>query len=140
MDFPEDIAFYLPHRPPLSFLRTLIDCTGAEVITETVFEPESIAVGEGRVVENAALLELVAQSYAALRGHDDRKKGRTTSNGYLVGVTQFTAHARAYANNTLRTIVRTTGVYDEFFVGEGHVHRESEVLAEATIKVWMQTP
>ncbi len=138
MSVPQDIAPYLPHRPPLRFVQSLLECTKDEVITEGVFGPDSIVVDRERVVDNAALLELVAQSYAALRGFEDQQRGFATANGYLVGITQFTAHAAAHAGEALRVAVRTTGVFEDFFVGEGRVTRAGELIAEGTLKVWMQ--
>lgn len=135
----EDIGRYLPQRPPLCFLRTLLDFNDDEVTTESIFEPESIAVGEDQVVENAALLELVAQSYAALRGYEDHKRGCGPTKGYLVGVTRFTAHAAAHAGDRLTVKARTTAALGNFFVGEGQVYRGCEMIADGTIKVWIET-
>lgn len=138
MSVREDIERYLPHRPPMRLPRTLTECSEKEVTTESVFERGDITVTGEDVVEEAALLELVAQSYAALQGYEDHQRGCPTANGYLVGITQFTVHGVAHAGETLRTRVRTVGKYEDFSVGEGWVYRGDELIAEGTIKVWMK--
>ena len=56
---------------------------------QTTLNVGDVGIGPDGKMEAAVLLELVAQTYAASQGYQDRLAGKLTNIGYLVGAQNF---------------------------------------------------
>jgi predicted hotdog family 3-hydroxylacyl-ACP dehydratase len=83
-----------------------------------------------------ALLEMMAQSYAAARGYESLLNDEAEGEGFLVGVRGFKVHGEAQLGDVLRTEVRETDTLDSFHLADAAVYRRDELLAEGSIRVW----
>lgn len=92
---------------------------------------------EGERLHPAALLEVMAQSFAALKGYEDRKQGRVPAMGFLVGVKGLRWYTPAKVGDRLVVQVRGVGETEGFALAEAKVERGKELLAEGTIMVYI---
>jgi predicted hotdog family 3-hydroxylacyl-ACP dehydratase len=95
-----------------------------------------MADGDGRIDE-VAFMEMIAQSYAAMKGYMDLVEGKSAGEGFLVGVRRLEVTGRAYAGDRLLTSIRTGTSFGAFAVVEGSVTRGDETVASGTIKLWL---
>jgi len=93
--------------------------------------------GEGALIEEVVLLEMMAQSYACLRGYEDRLAGRAPSLGFLVGVRRFHCHRPIFFGEEFTVKVVTKVQLDSFFIAEAVVEAAFESVAEAELKIWL---
>jgi 3-hydroxyacyl-[acyl-carrier-protein] dehydratase len=135
-DFPLSADEILPHRPPMLLIDRLVEGGGGEGLTETVIGRDHLFLEEGRL-HPAALLEMMAQSFAAVKGLEDRKRGQAPARGFLVGVKGLHWYGQAEAGDRLRVWVKKVGETEEFVLAEARVEREGQVLAEGTIMVYV---
>lgn len=127
----------IPHRAPMRLVDTLLSVHEGCGTTESVLPPNSMmADGEGRLDE-VAFMEMIAQSYAALKGYMDLLEGRHAGEGFLVGVRRLEVTGRAYAGDRLLTSIRTGTSFGAFAVVEGSVTRGDETVASGIIKLWL---
>ena len=127
----------IPHRPPMRLVDTLLSCGDDSGETEACLPAHSLlANGDGGIGE-AALIELVAQSYAAVKGYNDLARGKPPGKGFLVGMRDFRITGKARAGDRLRISIKTAGVFENFAVVEGAVVRGGETLASGTLKLWL---
>ncbi len=90
-------------------------------------------------LDRTAYLELMAQTFAALKGWRDRQHGQSPQVGYLVGATGVECFGTARIGDKLTTTIQETGTFGAFKILEGHVYRPgsasgrrpTEALAEA---------
>ena len=137
LTLPMPAEKFIPHRLPMRLVDALISCaeTGAEI--EAIPSADCILVGADGILDEAALVELLAQSYAVAKGYDDLLQGKPISEGYLVGVRKFHILHPARAGERLLVRIKTVGSFEGFAVAEGEVEREGELIARGTIKLWL---
>jgi predicted hotdog family 3-hydroxylacyl-ACP dehydratase len=93
--------------------------------------------GAADFLEEVVVLEMMAQSYACLRGYEDRLAGCPPSLGFLVGVRHFVSHRRVEVGTELTIEVATTIQLDDFFIADAVVKSGAEEVAAAELKIWV---
>ena len=127
----------IPHRAPMRLVDTLLSVHEGGGATESVLPRTSMmADGDGRL-DDVAFMEMIAQSYAAMKGYMDLVEGKSAGEGFLVGVRRLEITGRAYAGDRLLTSIRTVTSFGGFAVVEGSVTRGDETGASGIIKLWL---
>ena len=127
----------IPHRPPMRLVDTLLSCADGSGVAEACLPADSLLAGADGDIDAAALVELMAQSYAAVKGYDDLLRGKPPGKGFLVGMRKMDICGKARAGERLRISIRTVGVFENFAVVEGAVARGGDTLAAGTLKLWI---
>jgi len=134
---PIAASLLIPHRTPMRLVDTLLSVHEDCGVTESVFPRTSMMADEKGRLDEVAFLEMIAQSYAALKGYTDLVKGKPAGEGFLVGVRHLEVTGRAYAGDRLLTSIRTVTSFGGFAVAEGSVTRGDETIASGIIKLWL---
>ncbi len=135
---PADAEAYMLHRPPLRLVQRLCCVEDSCAEAETTLNVGDVGVDpEGRV-EAAALVELVAQTYAAAQGYHVQRSSKSANLGYLVGVSDFRIDRLPAAGQRLRIKITSSSAFEDFYLVEGQVLCEDCVVAGGTLKVWVQ--
>lgn len=93
----------LPHGGPMLFLDDVIDVSWTRIVTETVIGPEFLLLREGRV-SPLVVIELFAQSAAALMAHRSAQSDAPDVSGYLLGARKLDVSVDGFApGDTIRT-------------------------------------
>jgi predicted hotdog family 3-hydroxylacyl-ACP dehydratase len=127
----------IPHRPPMRLVDELLECRnrgGVAAATVTADGPLTAADG---CLEAVGLVEMMAQSYAAIYGYEDLRLGRPVKEGFLVGIRALRIEGTARVGDRLLIQLRTTAELDGFAVAEGEILRGTEVIAAGTLKLWI---
>ena len=144
LELPLPAHDLIPHRKTMLLIETLLaydQGAGAGTIlggtkSDSVFTCED-EKGEGALVEEVVLLEMMAQAYACLRGYEDRLAGRPPGMGFLVGVRRFVCHRRVGVSEEVTIKVATTAQIETFFLAKAVVEVAHERVAEAELKIWL---
>lgn len=128
---------FIPHRLPMRLVETLISYDDTAAVIEAKVTADSILVDSEGFLDEAALVELLAQGYAVIKGYADRLKGEDISEGYLVGVRKLRISGKARTGDRLIITIRTVGSFEGFAVADGEVVRGDEIIANGTIKLWI---
>jgi len=138
IDLPKDAEMFVPHRGPMLLLERLVASDGESAIAEAAFPSLSPFVDpDSGIVEPLALLELIAQAYAASKGHQDLSQGKETSKGFLVGISEALFPRQAFAEDRLVVKIRTQESFDNFYIAAGEVFHQDHLLARASLKIWV---
>lgn len=137
LTLPMPAAIFIPHRPPMQLVDTLISYADAGGVVETTPSADCILVNEDGTLDEAAFVELLAQGYAVIKGYDDMLQGKEISEGYLVGVRKLRISGQARAGERLLIRITTVGSFEGFAVADGEVVRGTETIAHGTIKLWI---
>jgi predicted hotdog family 3-hydroxylacyl-ACP dehydratase len=97
----------------------------------------SVLVDSQGKLDEVALVELLAQGYATIKGYDDLINGKPVQEGFLVGVRKLRFSGQARAGEQLTINIRTIGTFEGFAVVEGDIRRSGEVIASGSIKLWL---
>ena len=125
----------IPHRPPMLLVDELICLENGQAASRTVFPLNSPFVNQEGLVEEAALFEMMAQTFAA--GVAAGNEGPGPSAGYLAGVKRLVFSGRARAGEPVEVKVKIVSVIDDFYVVEGRASQEGESLASGQITVYV---
>ena len=137
---PAAFELVVPHRLPMRLVDTLLSHEGARTVAEAgPREMHLFAEKDGRL-HAAALLEMMAQTYAAAIGYQMTLEGKPVRDGYLVAVNEFTAHADAFKTDRLTIETTSTGTVDAFSMADAVVKRGEEVVATGGLRVFSLPP
>ena len=128
----------IPHRPPMLLVDRLTSCdeSGSGVV-EACLGADCVLAGPQGRLDEVALVELIAQSYATIKGYDDLLKGKPVQEGFLVGIRKLQLTGKARAGDRLTVEIRTVGSFEGFAVVEGQVLCNGAAIASGTIKLWL---
>jgi 3-hydroxyacyl-[acyl-carrier-protein] dehydratase len=130
----------IPHRPPMQLIEALEEFEGDSGTVSAVVEADNPLLEEDGGLAEVALLELMAQSFAALQGYADSFSGQPPRQGFLVGVRRVRFLARPRLGDRLRVHVEATARLEGFAIVQGTVLRGDEHLAEGNFKLWIVPP
>jgi predicted hotdog family 3-hydroxylacyl-ACP dehydratase len=126
------------HRLPLRLIQSLLRVEDDYAEAQTTLRAGDVGVGPDGKIEAAALLEMVAQTYAAARGYQERGSSKVSDLGYLVGANDFRIERRPVAGQTLVIRIKSSCSFGSFYLIDGQVLCEDQVVARGTLKVWVQ--
>lgn len=128
----------IPHRKPMALVDRLLACTDDDGVAEAVIgEDCPLLTAEGRL-EEVALVELLAQSFAAANGYTRRQSGSAVRKGFLVGIRGVELLGRARRGDRLQIAFHKSAEIGDFVLVDGEVTREGEVLARGSLKLWLE--
>jgi predicted hotdog family 3-hydroxylacyl-ACP dehydratase len=131
-----DIETYLPHRPPMCLVSQLLYVEDDYAEARAILNAGDAGIGPDGKVEATALMEMVAQSYAAAQGYLKQRDNKPTLFGYLVGIKDFRIEELPSAGKHLLIKVKSASSFDNFYVIDGQVFCENRLMAGGTLKIW----
>ena len=138
MSLPADTEAFMLHRSPMRLVHRLLCLEEDYAEGETTFQAGDVGVDAQGRVEAAALLELVAQTYAAAQGYKDRQADKASDMGYLVGAQDFHIERRPSAGQRLLIRIKSSYSFGDFYFVDGQVLCEGCLVAGGTLKIWLQ--
>ena len=140
MDLPLDAEMLIPHRKLMRLIDRLNASDGKSGSASARFTDNSPFVidRKGRI-ERLALLELIAQTYAASKGYEDMVDDIDVSQGYLVGISNAVCYGDAYAGQDLLIKVESEEAFDAFHLAAGEVWYDEALLMKAKLKIWISS-
>ena len=132
-----DLARLLPHRPPMLMIDALTSCAEDAATARKTFRQGDYGTAGERVLE-PVLIECLAQTLAAMQGHNAQKRNQKTGFGMLVGVDDFVFRGAAQCGKELTLTVAITKSFRPFVLATGQVRQGDAVIAEGTLKVYLE--
>ncbi len=123
-----DLAEYVPHRPPILGLDALLVLEDARAVARREVRPGPDVDAQGALWE-AALIEGIAQTAAAMHGAAARRRGRGVLRGMLVGLSRFSIERLPKVGEVLEYEVSLVRELDAISLVHGQARVAGEVLA-----------
>ncbi|MCP4666132.1 MAG: 3-hydroxyacyl-ACP dehydratase [Deltaproteobacteria bacterium] len=137
LSLPMSTEHLIPHGPPLCLVNRLLEYKDKSGLVESRVGADHVLLRDDGSLSRPALVEMMAQSYAAIKGYEHLLEGRAVERGFLVGVRKVAFKGRSFAGDRLEIRVKEEGGIEEFAVIMGEVMREGKVIASGIIKLWM---
>ena len=138
MQLPVSVEDLVPHRLPMRLVESLERVNGNNGAAKASIRSDCPLLDAQGKLEDVALIERVAQSYAALKGYIDTRAGRPIRRGFLTGVKDFRRYARVRSGDELHITLQTIADLDHFAVAQGDIFCEETLVAQAEVKVWIE--
>ena len=133
---PAPAELFVPHRPPMLLVTTLLEANGGSGKVEAALGPQCLFYDANGEFEPAGFLEVCAQAFAALKGWEFLANNVAFDSGFLVGASHFHVHGTAHRGDTLLVEAHTVGTFEDFAVVSVSVHNDGRLTAEGRIKVY----
>jgi len=127
----------IPHRLPMRQVERLLAFHDGEGVVEVVVGGENPLLEEDGTLSEVALVEMLAQAFAAVQGYADRLAGKPVGEGFLVGIRKISIESKARRGDRLTVRIRPVATIEGFAVVEGELSREGETLASGNLKLWL---
>jgi predicted hotdog family 3-hydroxylacyl-ACP dehydratase len=127
----------IPHRLPMRLVEQLLEIDGKNGVVAAKIGADCPLVDSHGKFEEVALVELIAQSYASLKGYLDRLEQRPVRQGFFVGIKKMDWFRAVQVQEELLIKVRTLAELGDFAVAEGEVWQQEALVARGEIKVWI---
>ncbi len=137
LTLPIEAEELIPHRLPLRLVDRLLSVEGKNGVVEAVITADCPLVSTTGMLEDVALIELLAQSYAAINGYCERITNKPVRQGFLVGIKKINRLLSVKAGDRLRIDIRTLFEIDDFSIVEGDIYRGSELVMQGELKLWV---
>lgn len=134
---PVPVEMLLPHRRPMCLVDRLVEFDDNSGVVEACIAPDSLLVDKDGTLDRIAFIELIAQSYAAVRGYFDLLGGKEIKKGFLVAAKQIKLKGKTVPGDLLRISVTTTDEVGDFNIADGVIMKGDTVLASGNITVWI---
>lgn len=137
LTLPMSAEGLVPHRDPMRLIDVLVEYGDDGGVVEAELDEDCLLVDKGGRLEEVALAELLAQSYAAVKGYGDLLAGREVKEGFLVSIKKVEIFQPVFAAERLRIRVSTVGSFEGFAVAEGEITRDGLPVAAGSLKLWI---
>jgi predicted hotdog family 3-hydroxylacyl-ACP dehydratase len=138
MHLPHSTHDLMLHQPPMLLVDAVLSAkSDASGTAEARISTDNIFVDHNGILAPEALVELMAQAFAAINGYQARLSGQPGPKGYLVGARQVRFFHAAQAGDQLRIHVRPAGDFAGFVLVAGEVRRQDLILAQGELKIWL---
>jgi len=137
LTLPMPASGLIPHRPPMLLVDKLISFDDGSGTVEACLDSGSILVDGSGKLDEVALIEIIAQGYATIKGYDDLRNGKPVQEGFLVGIRKLALSGQAFAGERLSVNIKTVGSFEGFSVVEGEIRRNEEIIAAGSLKLWL---
>lgn len=129
----------LAHRPPMLLISRLLERQGERAVAEAIIPEDGLFVDPRKGLLPEYLIEIIAQTLAAASGYDALLANSPATDGFLVGVDNFSWPTTAAKPGTARIHIEKTFEFSGFTFVHGQVFQGTHLLAEGDIKVWENT-
>ena len=133
----EEIASYIPQKPPVVMIDTLDFCEGA--VTKTSFEikEDTIFVCDG-LFREPGIVENIAQTAAVKAGYEARKLGKDPQLGFIGAIKNLTIHRLPHVHEVLETSIEIINEVMEVTIIKGTSSISGKPVAECEMKIFIQ--
>ncbi|MEI6072412.1 MAG: radical SAM protein [Verrucomicrobiae bacterium] len=137
---PAAAAPFAPQEIPMLLVDQLISVGDGEAVAETTVRADMLFVDRTGHLDNAAYLEMMAQTVAVYHGFQHSGQTHDAPCGMLLGTRDLDVRGEARTGDVLRIRIRHTTSFGAYSVLSGTITRGGETLAAGELKVWEKTP
>ncbi len=128
----------VPHKKPMLLVDEILSATEPDARVKSVIGPEHLFLREDGTLAPEALIEIVAQSFAACEAQRRRAAGLSTDGGgYMASVRDFDIFLPVRQGDELITRVTKKDDFMGTRIVEGEVFRGTQKAAAGTVYIFM---
>jgi 3-hydroxyacyl-[acyl-carrier-protein] dehydratase len=131
------ILNYIPQRPPMVMVDTLIEADHEKATSSFQIAPDNIFVEDGKFSE-PGLVENIAQTAAAMVGYQCALRNVPVPVGFIAAVKNLKINFIPEAVSTIQTHVTVTNTVMNVSIIEGRVEQSGTLLCTCEMKILIQ--
>jgi 3-hydroxyacyl-[acyl-carrier-protein] dehydratase len=132
------ITHFIPQRPPMVMVDELIKSDSTSATTTFYILPENIFV-EARKFTESGLIENIAQTAAAMVGHQCALQKIPVPIGFIAAVKDLKINFAPEELSTIRTTVTVTNTIMNVTIIQGKVEQSEKLVCSCEMKILIQS-
>ena len=133
---PVAVARLIPQQSSMRVIDTLTSVGERCANISVTISDDMLFIRDDGTLDEAAYLELIAQSIAAQAGFKQLGITSQKLEGFLLGAKKLEIFGTAHIGDTLTVSVLKYARFGDFGIFQGKVSRGLELLAQGEVKVW----
>lgn len=133
----ENITKIIPQQIPFVMVDNLVSADETGFKSTFKVEVSNLFIKDGKLQE-AALIENIAQTVAAGFGYVDKQAGGKPKIGFIGGISKLSVHALPALNNTIETTVTQLHQFENIYLIKGENFCDGELLVTCEMKIVVQ--
>jgi predicted hotdog family 3-hydroxylacyl-ACP dehydratase len=131
-----DLKAVMAHKPPMLLVDKILKAEKGVAATAFKIKEDNIFLGDQGILSREALIEVMAQSLAALNGHNSFTEGKEIAKGFLVGLKNINFYADAYVGNELICNVKIIDFISQTYIAQAEVFHNATLLANGELRIF----
>ena len=137
LKLPMSAEQLVPHRPPFLFVTNLLEFSGEAGVVESILAPDNLFLNEDNSLRELAMVEILAQSAAAVKGFSSLQKGEEIKKGFLVEIREFFYKKESYGGDIIHSHIEIIKSFSGFSIIKGVLKVRGEELGSGSLKLWV---
>jgi predicted hotdog family 3-hydroxylacyl-ACP dehydratase len=138
ISLPYPAEFLIPHRPPMLFVRQIIERKKDTALVDAIVPDEGIFFDQNSgMVLPELYIEIMAQAIATINGWDALNESTTTVRGFLVGMHHIEFNSYAKPGQTIWIELIRKLEFGEIIIFDGIIRTTREIVIQGEVKVWV---
>lgn len=129
-----DITALVPQRPPMIMVDRLISCDEKSATGMMKVRESNVFVHNGRLQE-AGIIELMAQTAAAFTGYKNKTTAKPVAEGYIGAVKNLSVHVLPPLNSVIYADITVENEIVGYTIIQGKVRTDADVIAMCEIRI-----
>ncbi len=132
----ESILKYIPQRPPMVMVNSLLSASDTEAVTQLTIKPENIF--STQTFSESGLVENIAQTAAAHVGYQCAQKNIPVPIGYIAAVRNLEIKKLPKVNSVITTSIKITNQILDVTVAVGEVQCDGEICCSCEMRIFVK--
>jgi len=132
-----EIEKYIPQRSPFLFVDQIVEAGEDSVVTSFYVKEEHILCESG-FLQEAGMIENIAQSAAAMEGYAAVHRHEAVKLGFIGAVKNLKINGRILVGSILTTTVHAVNEVMGVKIIEGIIRVEDRLIAQCTLQIFLK--
>ncbi|MDR0646515.1 MAG: hypothetical protein LBG46_06140 [Elusimicrobiota bacterium] len=131
-----DLKAVMAHKPPMLLVDKINKAEKDFAVTAFKVKEDNIFLTEENILSREALIEIMAQSLAALNGYNAFAEGKKAEKGFLVYLKNINFYADARAGDELTCNVKVIDFVARTYIAQAEIFNNAILLADGELRIF----
>ncbi len=132
-----EIPEYIPQRPPMVMIGSLIYADETKTVTGLQIDPGNLFVADG-VLSESGLVENIAQTAAAGVGYVCKKNQKVVPVGFIAAIRDLSVFELPLVGTSIETETVITNHVMDVSIVRGTVRQQDRILASCEMRIFLK--
>lgn len=124
------------HKPPMLMVDKILEEDGMKTKTSFAIKEDNICLDENGILARAALIEIAAQSFAAIDRYRKLKAGLETAKGFLASIKDYNFYGNAKVGDEIICILEKTDEIAGMHIVNTDILVNDNIIASGEIRIF----
>lgn len=124
------------HKPPMLMVDKILEEDGMKTKTSFAIKEDNICLDENGILARTALIEIAAQSFAAIDRYRKLKAGLETAKGFLASIKDYNFYGNAKVGDEIICVLEKTDEIAGMHIVNTDILVNDNIIASGEIRIF----